>query len=197
MTDAKRALVLLGYSGTGKDTLVRMAQAAYDGIGNCKFGEFNKRIVAELLGVPLSYMEDKQWRERYDILKQHFGVDTSYHMSPFDLLSTLFVGGTSYTPAGEHHRSCYQSYTIAKAHEHKLPIFTDIRHYSELMKVKGNFHTCVVYIDAHWIKPAANDGNVRELAKLPKVKHLVRMPHDLPSATFDRLLEITNNYWND
>jgi hypothetical protein len=196
VSNNNRALVLLGYSGSGKDTLTNLAQNRLYGVGNCKFGDFNKRIVAEALSVPRSYMEDKQWRTEHDVLHS-FGVENcSYHLSPFDILSILFEGGTSQTPAAHHYRKCYQAYTLHKARAYKLPVFTDIRHHSELMAVKGEFDTCVVFINVPWLPPSPNDGNIRELAKLPKVQHLVRHAVEPSYATFERLLEITNNYWN-
>lgn len=195
---SNRALVLLGYSGTGKDTLANLAITRYgDSVGNCKFGEFNKRIAALALNVPPSYFEDKHWRQTHDVLATEFDLDTSYHLSPFDLLSVLFVGGNSNTPVGEHWRACYQSYTITKAKQnYMLPIFTDVRSQSELMKVKGNFDTCVVYLDCPWIPEGTNDTNVTDMVTSNSVWFLKRERDESAVVTFMRLLEITNDHWN-
>lgn len=190
-----RALVLLGYSGTGKDTLANLAIARYgDSVGNCKFGEFNKRIAALALSVPPSYFEDKHWRVTHDVLSCEFDVDSHIHLSPFDLLSVLFVGGNSNTEVGAHWRQCYQNYTISKAGYYKLPVFTDIRSETELVKVKSCFDACVVFIDCPWITPATNDVNVVYLAT--NAIWLTRSRSEQVQTTFERLLTLTNTYWN-
>lgn len=189
-----KALVLLGYSGTGKDTLANLAIARYgDSVGNCKFGEFNKRIAAAAINVPPSYFEDKHWRVTHDVLKTEFDVDSHLHLSPFDLLSILYVGGTSNTEAGRHWRACYQNYTIAKAKQYKLPVFTDIRHPSEFSRVRAEFDTCVVELLVPTIQPGANDTHLP--LGTPGNLQLHRQP--TPQATFETLLEITNTYWNN
>ena len=189
---AKKALVLIGYSGSGKDTLTRMAQARFVGVGNCKFGEFNKLVAALALGVAPSCFEDKHWRVTENILHTQFGMDNDYHLSPLDLLSVLFVGGTSNTPVGEHWRHCYQSYTIAKAKTFDTPVFTDIRHPSELAKVRGEFDACVVKLQTFHLAPAANDTYIEEL-RCDKV--ITRHQSTPATSTFEELLTITNPYW--
>lgn len=190
-----KALVLLGFSGAGKDTLCNMAQARFVGVGNCKFGAFNKLLVANALGVAPSAFEDKQWRSNTNLLTTEFGLpDSGLHLSPLDVLSALFVGGSSDTEAGRHYRECYQSYTITKARAFASPVFTDVRHESEILAVREAFDTCVVNLLVPGLEPSINDTHVLKLADTYANNWLVR--GSSPSETFQELLTYTEDYWS-
>ena len=181
-----KALVLLGYSGAGKDTLVKLAQARFGShVGNCKFGEFNKRLVASICDVPLSYMEDKHWRSTHNLMRTAFGTPEA-SLTPFELLTSLFVGGTSNEP----HRLAYQKFTVAQAKRFQCPVFTDIRHRSELTLVQQEFETSVVFISCKWLQPSVNDTYIDELASDASYQWLTRSPDHTPQQTFETLLEM-------
>lgn len=189
-TNKPQALVLLGYSGAGKDTLVKLLQARFGKeVGNCKFGEFNKRLVANMCNVPLSYMEDKHWRTTHNVMRTEFGTPQAT-LTPFDLLTLLFQAGSSDSLAALTHRTAYQKFTIARAAQFRCPVFTDIRHPTELELVQQTFDASLIYIDCEHLQPSANDTYILEMAFIPECRWLLRKQHDTPMHTLETLLEM-------
>lgn len=167
-------LVLLGHHGVGKDTLCGMMQAARPGVVNAKFGALNKRFVAEMLNVGPSALEDREWRSGHNLM-QTFGVPNQ-SLSPLDLLNVLYQGLQSSSPSADRLRAAHTAYTLQKAKEGKLAVFTDVRNEHEMLAIYTEFNPVVIYIRDNLVPPSEGDENVQSLAKSFANGELWRVP---------------------
>jgi hypothetical protein len=154
------ALVLIGYSGVGKDTLANLLAARYSGISTHKFSGFTKSLVASALSVPKSYLEDKSWRTTHNFGKDW---DLESHFSPLDLLALLFQATELDTPEAQRLKDMNVEYCIKLALQCSKPIFTDVRREHEMRALQQHFSPFVVYIERKGINPGVSDAFVDDL----------------------------------
>lgn len=155
------ALVLIGYSGVGKDTLANLLAARYSGISIHKFSGFTKSLVAASLDVPKSYLEDKNWRSTHNFGKDW---DLEVHFSPLDLLALLFQATELDSPEAERLKALNVEYCIKLALQCTKPIFTDVRRDHEMSALQNHFSTTVVYLTRDNISQGVSDSFVDALA---------------------------------
>jgi hypothetical protein len=157
------ALVLLGYHGIGKDTIARMVETDYKGVGNVKFGALNKRMVAEIFNFCPSYLENHDFRSTFDCMET-YGIG-GQKLSPLDLLNVMFSGMQADTSAARNLSSACHAYTLQVAEAYALPVFTDIRNMSEMEAVADKFDKVVVHLRDLSLQPGLGDSNVDEVAE--------------------------------
>jgi len=143
------ALVLLGVSGSGKDTIA----SQFPSSTNIKFAALTKEIVARVWGVDADKLEDKEWRNESSLLIG--GKQIS--LSPFDLLSALYHGAP-YTKLSKANIEL----AIEKAKASSFPIFTDVRRVLELEAVVQHFFPYVVLLRRPFTFPSPNDKETYE-----------------------------------
>lgn len=149
-----KALVLLGYRNTGKDSICKALQESYSNIHNAKFGAYNKELAAHLTMCGVQKFEDKQWREQ--------PMFSDHSFKPTDLLNALFA----FTKVNKNHRKTVYTDTFGKIPFSSLPVFTDIRREEELNEVIGYYGSnCVVVFWLNRIgqEPSEGDEDLPEL----------------------------------
>lgn len=132
----KKAIVLLGAHGVGKDTMADLLFNTRKGVENIKFSEFSKRFVASAISVPYSYLNTGQFRKSYRVAS-YFGFGSP--LTPLDILNVLFQGMASGSESGKRMIDAGIDYAITKADASFLPVFTDIRRQAEYDAVVDNF----------------------------------------------------------
>jgi len=148
------SLVLLGYSGAGKDTLASLLEREFPGCSIVKFAALIKKLVAKLWGVDPSLLEDKQWR-----LATHFILDGHpIKLTPMDLLSALYHGAP-------HSNLALANIEVALASipAGSFPVFTDIRRQLELDAVFRFFQPRIVWLSRPNVGPGPNDHELLNL----------------------------------
>lgn len=149
MTDL--AIVLLGYSGVGKDTLFKEFDKKYSNVHNAKFSLHPKSVVADLVGVDLAFMEDRNARKT---------LMTAYGLSPLDLLNALFC----YADNMPEFVQRTIDLCINSIPENKVPVFTDIRRSLELYTVCETYEEVLVFrLYREGIQEGATDGELKSL----------------------------------
>lgn len=128
-----KSIVLLGYRNAGKDSVCRYLQEHFEQqFYNAKFGAYNKSIAAQLMRVPVSFMEDKEWRNQPLI----------DDITALDILNSLFyLSEHSTALQNKIHNTC-----LSNIPDNLIPVFTDVRRQTELNKVLEKFgkdHTAV------------------------------------------------------
>lgn len=117
----QRALVLLGNSGVGKDTLAALLaqENPVRKTFNAKFSAFAKGLVADALQVPVSRWEDKNWRNT-----RIYGS-----LTPLDLLQVLYFGSLGDSNPSYRFQQACLSYISNRIYVQKpdLVVFTDLR----------------------------------------------------------------------
>jgi hypothetical protein len=181
------ALVLLGYHGVGKDTLCTLLQSRFSDVGNIKFGSLNKRLVAEVFNLCPSYLEDRDFRATFDCMKT-FGY-TGCKLSLIDLLDVLFQGMQSSTPAAANLSAACHRYALEQAKEYELPVFTDIRNWSEIQAVLDNFDAVVVWLRDDSIEAGLSDDHIDAIAEA----HANVVQHRLAGSPLSTLEELVAN----
>lgn len=154
-------LVLLGYSGAGKDTIASALSSLYPGLtANVKFSELTKRIIANLYGVEYEKLNDKDWRSTAPL-----SIDSTLtRVTPLDLLTALFKG----SPGTQLHQENIE-FALSRIPQHTLPIFTDVRRTHEFHCITQS--VCMVYtvhLRADFLGAGTNDGDVDAIAREAK-----------------------------
>jgi hypothetical protein len=174
-----KAIVLLGYRNSGKDSVFKALDERISGLRNIKFGAFNKTLVAELLEVPVSWMEDKTWRN-----EPYF-----YGVTPLELIDALFV----YSDTSEKFQQKIDETSLVEVGTGEVLVFTDIRRERELSAVYNKYgvnETCVCWIESGSSK-SVEIGD-RHLDKLQGESDLVV----LSSYSFAEIADIIINFCN-
>lgn len=143
-----RAIVLLGYSGSGKDTIAEYLHNSY-GFTNVKFGRMHKEITAYIFNCDLSQLEDKKWRRAHK--HELFGF------TPLEFLTVLFQGYT----ASSSYVNCLHKYTLSLTDD-CFPVFTDIRNECEL-NVIAHLNPLVIRLVRDSVEPDVNDNYIDEI----------------------------------
>lgn len=147
------AIVLLGFSGAGKDTHANMLVEECSGVVNAKFGAFNKHIVAKLFKVPPSMLDDHTWRTTAKLV-----VDGRItQVTAFDLLTALFRGSKGTVIEQEHLKHTRSMVGDC------LPVFTDIRRVREFDAVLEDYNPLVIYLSRNDVSQGANDFEIGEV----------------------------------
>jgi hypothetical protein len=144
------ALVLLGFSGAGKDTIA----SHFPSSSNIKFSALTKLLVARAFGVEEEKLEDKEWRNTSSL----FISGEQISLSAFDLLSALYHGAPSTRLA-----QANIEWAMKQAKASPFPIFTDVRRVLEMKAVVEAFTPLVVFLSRQGVKPAANDKDIRKV----------------------------------
>jgi hypothetical protein len=141
------ALVLLGFSGAGKDTIA----SHFPNSSNIKFSALTKNLAARVFGVEADKMEDKEWRNTCSLSLN--GEQIS--LSAFDLLSALYHGAPSTRLA-----QANIEWAMKQAKASTFPIFTDVRRVLEMKAVVEAFTPLVVLLSRPGATPTANDKEI-------------------------------------
>lgn len=179
------ALVLLGYSNTGKDTIAALLSSRFTGVTNAKFSALTKQILADVCGVPVSMMEDRQWRENTRLYVN--GVQTT--LTPFDLLTALYHGAP-----GTNLASANAEWTL-KSIGDSFPVFTDVRRVAEFNCVTAHYNPLVIFLTRDDAEPAVNDKEIAEVFyaatdnKSIKTNVIHIATGEQPEQTFERVLK--------
>jgi hypothetical protein len=130
----RKALVLLGLRNSGKDTMFHALKELMPSAVNIKFSSFHKHLLGELMGIPQSFLENKELRESYKLalVKGEVTYDYLSDVSLLDLLNALFIGSAEV----ESLRKAHIEYAMLQFTESDFPVFTDIRRHSELAVVE-------------------------------------------------------------
>ena len=180
------ALVLLGYSGVGKDTLAGLLQYHQPRTTVHKFSAFTKALVSSALDVPKSYLEDKVWRTTHNVGSPY---ELSSLLTPLDLLVLLFQATELNTPEGTALKLANLEFTLSEALQAPAPVFTDVRRLIELNAVQEHFSPTVVFLEREGVASGAADGN---LIKLRQYAHAtLSIPaHERPQVSVQRLINL-------
>jgi len=151
------SLVLLGYSGAGKDTLASLLEREFPGCTiTIKFSCLTKQLVAKLWGVDPCMLENKQWRSA-----THYIFDGHpIKLTPMDLLSALYHGAL-------HSNLALANIEVALASipPGSFPVFTDIRRQLELDAVLRFYQPRIVWLVRPNVGPGPNDHELLELVR--------------------------------
>lgn len=188
------ALVLIGYSGVGKDTLANLLAARYRGITIHRFSGFTKSLVASALCVPKSYLEDKAWRTSHNFGKDW---DLESHFSPLDLLALLFQATELDTPEAKRLKAINVEYCIKLALKCSKPIFTDVRRSHEMSVLHDHFSPCVVQITRDGITEGVSDYFVNSLATNYALAQLHIQAGEIPLHSATRLVNLIQELHSD
>lgn len=135
-----KAIVILGYSGVGKDTLAQSLIKAHPSMFQVvKFSGLAKEIVAEFFIEPIAKLEDKEWRVK---------VDSYYGFSPLDLLIVLYHGKSHVDSFAQ---ACiHNAFRDAATFPDRISLFTDVRVQHELesvLQMYGEDNTFVISLN--------------------------------------------------
>jgi hypothetical protein len=179
------ALVLLGYSNTGKDTIATMLGSRLTGVTNAKFSALTKQLLADVCGVSADMMENREWRESTRLFVN--GVQTN--LTPFDLLTALYVGAP-----GTNLASANVEWTLKNIAEDSFPVFTDIRRVYEFNCVTSHYNPLVIFLTRDDSEPGVNDNEIADVfyaATDDNIKttviHIAK--GEQPEQTFERVLK--------
>lgn len=178
------ALVLLGYSNTGKDTIAALLTNRFTGVTNAKFSALTKQMLADVCNVPVDMMEDRQWRENTRL----YVNGKQINVTPFDLLTALYHGAP-----GTNLASANAEWTL-KSIGDSFPIFTDIRRVLEFNCVTSHYRPLVIFLTRDDNEPGVNDheiGNVFNQAIQVGVPTCVIhiQTGEQPEQTYERVLK--------
>lgn len=154
------AIVLLGYSGVGKDTAFAELNNRRRGkYTNVKFGLLAKTLVANILGIQVQQLEDRQLRESKVI----------YGLSPNEILTVLFRGCT---PALT---EAHLSYAFDNLDDDKLPVFTDVRRWNEAEAINERYSNPLYFLLwCNQVECGDNDYLIQEIAVVNNAKPIFR-----------------------
>lgn len=174
------AIVLLGYSGVGKDTTF----AALDSLcphvfTNVKFGRLAKELTAKAFDIDVSELEDKELRKQ--------GRHNWCGLSPLDLLTVLYRGITPELT------KAHISYALMSVNQDYIPVFTDIRRHEEAEAVKQTYsNVSWVYLWGSGIEPGVNDSDVEAVACVYQAAIVYREGFTSAQVAY-KILEIAND----
>jgi hypothetical protein len=184
MTFKCDAIVLLGVSGAGKDTIAQRLLQDYNQLKLVKFSALPKLIVASLFKATVENLENKEWRTTQ---KLELG-DYSFSVTPFDLLTSLFKGshGTALATA-------QIEYALNNIGDGNIPVFTDTRRKQEFDEVCKLFNPIVIYLSRTDLDPGVNDGELEilwnsALLKAPNAVRLVVNKGEPVEKTYARVV---------
>lgn len=162
ITQMRDAIVLLGFSGVGKDTTFVELYSRYpDKFANVKFSSLAKAIVAKVLDCSLCDLEDKSFRNK-DL--GHWSG-----MTPMDLITVLYRGCTPEST------KAHIKYALASYDCSRIPVFTDIRRLEEAKAVNECFsNPMYVYLWSNVVDGGVNDSEVEHVAFVNNAKVICR-----------------------
>lgn len=179
------ALVLLGYSGIGKDTIFREINASFPSCAiNVKFSALSKRLVADAFGVGSYTLEDKEFRSTYK-------YTNFVPLTPMDLITVLFKGSEQ-VPAFIQAGMDYVSLQLDAACG-DVPVFTDVRRHAELEFIRDKFtRVDFVALSSPNVDAGVNDGTIDKLVDDygADVIYIRRVEHN-PKLTLELIYERT------
>jgi hypothetical protein len=146
------ALVLLGVSGAGKDTIA----SHFPNSSNIKFSALTKILVARAFGVEEEKLEDKEWRNTSSLSINGEQI----FLSAFDLLSALYHGAPSTRLA-----QANIEWAMKQAKASTFPIFTDVRRVLEMKAVVEAFTPLVILLSRPGATPTTNDKDIMKVFK--------------------------------
>lgn len=149
-----RAIVLLGYRNSGKDSVCKELEKRLTLVKNAKFGEFNKQLTADLLEVPRIWLEDKEWREEEYI----------HGVTPLEVLNAFFV----YSQQSPKFQQKIDSWCLSDCDRYEWVVFTDVRRVRELNKVIQRFgakNTRIFFLERYGLTPSEGDEEVDQLVE--------------------------------
>lgn len=174
------AIVLLGYSGVGKDTTFAVLNQLLQGsLTNAKFSLLPKQLVADILGVPVQQIEDRRVREDKCI----------YGLSPNDILTVLFRGCT------DDMTKAHLDYAFDNIDNTKIPVFTDIRRFNEANAVNERYNNPVYFL--LWspkVDCGVNDGDVNAIASANNAKVIEQTftsANDIANQVIKHMMSLT------
>jgi hypothetical protein len=153
-----KAIVLLGYRKAGKDSIFKELAKKYR-VYNAKFASMGKTTVANICGVPLLCLEDRNWRE------EEFINNTS----PRQLLDALFYLGEH----DEAYSEAVHNYCLDNIPSDYIPVFTDVRRKLELEAIYKKYNPCEVgvhFVTREGLEPAKADAELASLVQSLKEK---------------------------
>jgi len=155
------AIVLLGYSGVGKDTIANLLISQYANLVNVKFSGLTKDLLASAFRVPRDWLDgqdrEPKWREQN--LRLH-GVEIG--ITPLDLLVTLYRGAGKYDKL---HQANIK-YALDSIPTGAIPVFTDVRRSAEMCAVYEKYgveETQVIYLSRSGVSQGLADDFLDDL----------------------------------
>lgn len=146
------AIVLLGYSGVGKDTTFAALDARHPGTyTNAKFGALAKQLTAIIYDCPPKALENKDFRTQ----TRRFGL------TPLDVLTVLYKGCTPELT------EAHVNYCLVNIEPELIPVFTDVRRMQEAKAVESHYsRPLFVYLWSSNVSEGINDGEVEAIAMM-------------------------------
>lgn len=184
------ALVLLGYSKSGKDTIANLLSQKYVGVVNAKFSLLTKEILSRLFKVPVSMMEDRQWRST--ALLEHNGQ--RINLTPMDLLTALFHGAPKCNLG-----KANVAYTLQQV-QGLFPVFTDVRRLYEWNAILEHYRPLVILLENKQTEEGENDGEIKQVWEEARTTADIKsccieiLPTHTPETTFAQILNILSVY---
>lgn len=176
------AIVLIGNSGVGKDTVANMLIRDYPGVFvNVKFSSLTKAIFAQLgfTEAQVNGTDKEKVREQTLVIN-----DKETGVSLLDLLVSLFHGS--------HKTNLHRAnitWALNSIPSGSIPIFTDVRRADEMQAVRKNYTPLVIKLYSPDIIPGAADAEIASLAWDFQVNRLNNQQH----KTYDEVRKLAED----
>ena len=179
------ALVLLGYSGVGKDTIANLLITDDKRKVNVKFSALTKRLIERAFDYPTGALEDKQQRVEPLELNREL-----YELNAMDLLTALFTSGNSRV------EQAGLTYALRSIKPGQFPVFTDVRRRQEAYAIAYNFNPLVLYLVRDDIFPSVNDSGIHfiyDCFAKSSIHATINLVKDKPELTVETIKLLLGN----
>lgn len=147
-------VIVMGYSGSGKDTAYRYLASKYPGLAhNVKFPTLAKQRLAAYMQVPVSFMEDREWRTKTYVP----GTDRTVLQFLIDTYHVFRVLEPDHWPA-----------KVLSDLPQGIRVFTDVRSPAEATQIMSKLdpaHTFLLWVHRDGARIESSDTYQAEIAE--------------------------------